>query len=179
MAKMQTPWGVEQHRKEAADGIVFISTASHGGFHLNAERQAALAALFPSFRPYAGAPWYEEDEDWAVVVLAFPRAFSVEEIVSAVEHVPSEIRLHQQPSHWNDVALWLESTHPTAVRVRGRAAEWQREHADDWRRGCMSSGGDGWDVQLRRISDGVSRAVHMAAYPDKVIYTTAEVEAMA
>jgi hypothetical protein len=71
-----TPWGVAESATVFAPGIVFYTTASHGGFYLAPERNAALLAKFPGFRRFSGSVgWYEEDCDWSAVALAFPDAF--------------------------------------------------------------------------------------------------------
>jgi hypothetical protein len=48
-----------------------VSTPSHGGWILSPDRQAHLAALDPAFTTWAGAPYYEEDCDWAAPCLVF------------------------------------------------------------------------------------------------------------
>lgn len=75
MRTLSTPWGQPDHVDHVAPGIDFYSTPSHGGYHLDLERQAHVKRTLPTFRPFAGAPWYEEDCDAAVVVLMFPEAF--------------------------------------------------------------------------------------------------------
>ncbi len=53
---VSTPWGPSQCATRYAEGIVCHDTASHGGFHLDGERNAAL---HPALRLPEG--WYEED----------------------------------------------------------------------------------------------------------------------
>lgn len=65
-----TPWGPAQNAREFAPGIVFYSTASHGGFKLSPDRLAAMPALF---REPEG--WYEEDCEAAKVMVSFPEFF--------------------------------------------------------------------------------------------------------
>jgi hypothetical protein len=69
-----TPWGPAQNVDEVAPGIVFVSTASHGGFKLDAEKLAAVppAWLAASFNLQGKAGWFEEDCDWCMVGLTFP-----------------------------------------------------------------------------------------------------------
>jgi hypothetical protein len=78
-----TPWGHPQTTKEIAPGIVHYTTASHGGFYLSPERVAAMPKALREFKPFAGANWYEEDCDWAVVATAFPQFFKPEEVKAA------------------------------------------------------------------------------------------------
>lgn len=69
-AGKRTPWGVADHVKEYAEGIVFYGTPSHGGFKLDRQRNAAV----PDYMRRAGG-WYEEDCDWAIVATVHPIAF--------------------------------------------------------------------------------------------------------
>ena len=39
---MHTPWGSSQHQRVLAEGITSVSTASHGGVHLDRKRNAAM-----------------------------------------------------------------------------------------------------------------------------------------
>lgn len=71
---VMTPWGAAQTSRTYAEGIVFHATASHGGFHLDAERNARIPE---EWRRVDG--WYEEDGDWAAVALAFPDLFTQDE----------------------------------------------------------------------------------------------------
>ena len=66
-----TPWGAAQGATVYAEGIVEYSTASHGGFHLSPERNAAV---HPTLRSEGG--WYEEDCGWAAVAITFPDLFT-------------------------------------------------------------------------------------------------------
>lgn len=66
-----TPWGGAQGATAYAEGIVEYSTASHGGFHLSPERNAAV---HPTLRSEGG--WYEEDSGWAAVAITFPALFT-------------------------------------------------------------------------------------------------------
>lgn len=74
-----SPWGPIQYAHNLAEGIVFVSTASHGGFWLSQERRDAVPALW---RRYAaswshgwGDQWYEEDCAACAVILSFPEVF--------------------------------------------------------------------------------------------------------
>lgn len=74
-----TPWGVADSSRCIARGIMEYGTPSHGGFHLSKSRQAQMPA---ALRLDHG--WYEEDCDYARVVLGFPQFFSGEEIAGAM-----------------------------------------------------------------------------------------------
>lgn len=67
---MFTPWGAAQQQRQIAPGIVEVSTASHGGIHLNADLNARV---HQAWRDAAG--WYEEDCEWAIVAVTFPQHF--------------------------------------------------------------------------------------------------------
>lgn len=66
-----SPWGLIYHEEEIRPGIRSVETGGHGGFILSEARQRQMP-------PHLGLPepYYEEDCDWALVVLAFPDEFS-------------------------------------------------------------------------------------------------------
>lgn len=84
---MHTPWGPAQTAHRYGPGVVFYSTAGHGGFLLDTERLAAiprqLRALTNGEQGNAG--WFEEDEDWSLVALAHPDLFDAPDIQRAAD----------------------------------------------------------------------------------------------
>lgn len=70
-----TPWGYADHIKKIAEGITEYGTPSHGGIGLSATRILEMRDCYRNFAPWAGKGWYEEDCDWAIAVLAFPKEF--------------------------------------------------------------------------------------------------------
>ncbi len=76
--RVSTPWGISQGATVYAEGVVYHSTASHGGFKLDRARNAAL---HPALRIKGG--WYEEDGDWARVAVGYPDLFTDREQASA------------------------------------------------------------------------------------------------
>jgi hypothetical protein len=70
-----TPWGKRDHSQKVARGIMWYSTPSHGGYHLSQKRLEEMPEPYKSFKTFAGKGWYEEDCDWALVVLSFPEEF--------------------------------------------------------------------------------------------------------
>lgn len=90
---MQTPWGKSEHQKDFADGITFHTTACHGGFKLDRNRNAQVPVVF---RNPGG--WYEEDCEANKVVICFPQHFKPEEVESAHKSVknwfPDEYEKH-------------------------------------------------------------------------------------
>lgn len=79
---LDTPWGRADHSEIRAEGIAFHATPSHGGFHLDPERNARV---HESWRNEHG--WYEEDGEWAKVAFTFPEFFAEEEYKSADLHL--------------------------------------------------------------------------------------------
>lgn len=61
-----TPWGKSQSKTKYAPGINFYSTASHGGIKLSAGKNAEI----PEYMRNVNG-WYEEDCEWAKVVVFF------------------------------------------------------------------------------------------------------------
>lgn len=80
-----TPWGPADHVTTIADGIHFISTPGHGGFHLDAKRNATIpeADKAQTWNQQGRRGWYEEDCDQALVVIHHPNAFSLEDLQRA------------------------------------------------------------------------------------------------
>lgn len=72
--RSSTPWGPAQTSELYSKGVVFHSTAGHGGFHIDAGRNEAM---HPALRNEDG--WYEEDCEWAKVATAFPELFTAHE----------------------------------------------------------------------------------------------------
>lgn len=74
---MQTPWGTADSVEHIADGIIFVTTPSHGGFRLDQSRNAQVPYVWrqASFNGQALRGWYEEDCDWSLVALTFPQHF--------------------------------------------------------------------------------------------------------
>lgn len=75
---MHTPWGAAQTQRQIARGIIEVSTAGHGGIHLS---RTLNAKVHPAWRDRKG--WYEEDNEWAFVVLTFPDCFPSERVEDA------------------------------------------------------------------------------------------------
>lgn len=66
---MNTPWGMSDNQETLAEGIISVSTPSHGGIQLSAERQAQLPAGIDNF--LHDLKWWEEDCDWCVPYIIF------------------------------------------------------------------------------------------------------------
>ena len=71
LIESMTPWGRPMGTQIFAEGIVFYLTEDRDGFKLSSERNAEVHALW---RTETG--WYEEGEEWAVVVFTYPERFT-------------------------------------------------------------------------------------------------------
>jgi hypothetical protein len=82
---LKTPWGHIQQQIDITPGITKITTASHGGFYLSPELNAQIPYTLKqiTFGGLGETGWYEQDEDWTIVVRQFPQFFSVDEKVAA------------------------------------------------------------------------------------------------
>lgn len=69
-APAMTLWGAPDTTNERLPGLWHVTTPSHGGFVLSDERQAAMPDCLRRDDPF-----YEEDVDWSLVVLAFADEF--------------------------------------------------------------------------------------------------------
>lgn len=72
-----TPWGPAQHVEDVGRGVVFASTAGHGGYFVPAGLLARIPKAEREYaRSWSGSErWYEEDCCALSVVLAFPELF--------------------------------------------------------------------------------------------------------
>lgn len=61
-----TPWGAAQESNKIATGIMFYSTARHGGVHLSPKRNAQVPEYMRSVDG-----WYEEDCQWSLAAIVF------------------------------------------------------------------------------------------------------------
>jgi len=81
-----SPWGTIDQCRVVAEGIVFVSTPSHGGFWLSPERLTEILEISHELRKrfgeYPGC-WYEEDCESSKVVFAFPDLFPPEHVAVA------------------------------------------------------------------------------------------------
>lgn len=171
-----TPWGAIQSRDTLLPGVVFVSTAGHGGVHLSPERAAALRRAFPGFQPFAGWPWFEEDEDVTAVFLAFSTEFPDDRVWRAVRSVRARAQ-REGTSRWTIVHRWLEET-ADGQAAAARADAWQAANADRWETGGMGTCGGLWLVFFYQLVGDGRRKVSMP-YPDQKFYTTAELDALA
>lgn len=117
--RLSTPWGMSQGATVYAEGVVFHSTASHGGFKLDRARNAAL---HPALRIKGG--WYEEDGDWARVAVGYPDLFTDRERASADKTLRD-----WEPDAWETVHDRVLTAEDSFARDRER---FQRDHAGDW-----------------------------------------------
>jgi len=115
----ETPWGRAQHTRVYADGVIAYSTAGHGGFHLDPERNACVHA---AWRNADG--WYEEDCDWAKVAVTFPELFTSYERATA-----DDTPRHCEPNAYELIrGVVLASGQSRDNDER----QFRRDHAGDW-----------------------------------------------
>ena len=67
----ETPWGPAQTVVEIAPGITAVTTAGHGGIHLDAEHAAKVKSAIVESSFLRQAQWFEEDCDWCIPYVLF------------------------------------------------------------------------------------------------------------
>ncbi len=86
LVSSETPWGIAQSAADVGPGITRYSTASHGGYFLNAVANAKVSPILK--RATLGAQgmkgWYEEDCDWAIVAFTFKEHFDAKQYKAAL-----------------------------------------------------------------------------------------------
>lgn len=80
-----SPWGIVQDEEVIADGIIYVSTASHGGIWVSRE---LLPRIQKEMRDYAAywsgsSQWFEEDCAAQCVVVSFPEYFPADQVEAA------------------------------------------------------------------------------------------------
>jgi hypothetical protein len=162
-----TPWGQSQEQQQLAPGLVRYDTASHGGYHVTEPALGEMPAALRAIKPFAGAGWYEEDCDWAIVALAFPQYFGSFAVHAAVQTVRG----------WNPAATaWLDS--PEGEKVRKIAAFFAQVNGSKFRRGCEGTSGKGWWINGTSIDGKRSVKATFPSVPNlPAAFTVADVEA--
>jgi hypothetical protein len=118
-ASAATPWGGAQISWLYAEGIVRHSTAGHGGFHVDPQRNAEIHS---AWRNADG--WYEEDCEWSKVAVAFPKLFTDYERQCAQETLRNS-----EPDAYEQIYRVVLVSGQSHVKDERR---FKREHAADW-----------------------------------------------
>ncbi|UXS43050.1 hypothetical protein FY150_24960 (plasmid) [Agrobacterium tumefaciens] len=118
-SRAHTPWGTSQGATVYADGVTCHSTASHGGFHLSAERNRKVHSMLR-----ANGGYYEEDCHWAAVAQAFPELFTDFEKVCAEKTIRD-----WYPDAWE--AIHGRVLEPGQSFTKDER-EFYKRHAHDW-----------------------------------------------
>ncbi len=116
---MRTPWGPSQTQKTLGNGVVQVTTAGHGGIHLDVARNRQV---HPAWRQADG--WYEEDCDWAIVAVTFPNLFTEQNVLHA----------HTSAKNWHPDAYEkaLNTRLLPAESYERRERLFYQAHADRW-----------------------------------------------
>lgn len=119
-----TPWGDPHSIRVVAEGVVRYTTGGHGGYYLSAERVASMPdGLRPKELDADRGAWFEEDEEWALVALAFPMYFEEDAIQSARRTV-----LNWMPEIWE---AWTGETVTPAMSYRRARDVFLEQHKED------------------------------------------------
>ena len=95
MRKIHTPWGVADNIERKGKGIFFADTPGHGGYFVPNDMLYRIPKAHQDrARYWSGSPnWYEEDCEWASVVVAFPELFTGAQRQAAQESI--SLRQHR------------------------------------------------------------------------------------
>lgn len=117
--RAETPWGAAQLSRIYGEGVIAHSSAGHGGFHLDAQRNALVDARWRN-----ADGWYEEDSEWAKVAATFPELFT------SSEHASAEDTLrHSAPDAYEAIRGVILERGQSRVKDE---RSFKREHASDW-----------------------------------------------
>jgi hypothetical protein len=127
-------------------GLTQITTASHGGYHVEEPALSQMPAALRCIEPWAGPGWYEEDEDWCLVALSLPDLFCEQSIFYAV-------RTAIGASYKDRAKAWLRT--PAGKKPWARYCKYGEAYADFYERGSMGTcyPKPGWLVSWYRMGD--------------------------
>jgi hypothetical protein len=135
-----SPWGAIDGVEGLADGVVFVSTPSHGGAWLS---DAAQTRMPTAIQPMHGRRWFEEDcEIWAPLIV-----FRVHDRDNTRSNAIG-LLAHWKPD-WLD-ALAAQEGVPNARQVHrirdlhGEIVGSGTPDFENWRRGSHSVAIEGW-----------------------------------
>jgi len=75
-------WGPVQQSETIAEGIIWVSTAGHGGYVLSPERLAEMPAHYRACS-FSKDHNFEEDCSWCAVALTWPQYFDAKTLEAA------------------------------------------------------------------------------------------------
>ena len=80
-----SPWGIVQDEEIIAEGIVYVSTASHGGIWVSRELIGRVQRTMRDYAAYwsGSENWFEEDCAAQCVVVSFPEHFGADQVERA------------------------------------------------------------------------------------------------
>ncbi len=73
-----TPWGTSQTTRYLGQGLIVVTTASHGGIRVDPRLNQHINYAWRD-----RTCWYEEDDQWVAVALTFPNRFPPELVIEA------------------------------------------------------------------------------------------------
>lgn len=164
-----SPWGGIQHRKQIAPGVWNVETAGHGGIYVAPSVLATIPDCLKE-NTFAGPGWFEEDCDWALVVVALPHLFTPYERFSAVRSV----------MEWNK-EKWSQYGNTEAGKaLLAEVMKYEADNAERFTMGSMSTGGKGWSVCATSLDCKTRIRFECADYPTLPgPFTIAEAQAVA
>lgn len=176
---IQTPWGPAQSRRSITPDLTLVTTASHGGLHVSSRAWARIRAALPTFVPFAGEQWLEEDCDFHVAVALWPAAFD-----SATRNATWRFACSGSPTGTDTAAVlanWMATT-PAGREFFLACEAWAKGQVDRWEQGggCSSPRNRGWWVsQWRNVATAETREVETPRIPASQFATTTELDALA
>ena len=89
----ESPWGTPTDFQRVTDGILWINSASHGGYVVSREMYDKMPDHLKACS-FTNDQYFEEDLSWCAVVLAFPQHFGTGLCAAARETYERFYRRH-------------------------------------------------------------------------------------
>ena len=109
---MKTPWGNADTIENLGDGIVIVTTSSHGGVYIPGELLMNIPTPFYEGEGYAsqrGQGWFEEDCDMSIAIVFFPEHFRRANLFSDFD--ASYVRAVEIMNRWHSEAVMKSLQH--------------------------------------------------------------------
>ena len=113
-----TPWGPSQTVDEVGCGIVWVTTAGHGGIFVPAMLLHGLPDCLRNFKTWTGSPnWFEEDCDAIVPMLMFPELFEAKQVQYALEAVKNQKYYAEHGLNFDDYILTDQGVRANQIAI--------------------------------------------------------------
>lgn len=117
---MRTPWGKSDSKINVVRGVSWVGTPSHGGFAVTptAALQYLSTSAVSRATKYGSYYFFEEDCDYAIVMLEMHEVFKGLDVITFPINVPTKETLIESLSRWHADYLLEIGVQPTEAGLK-------------------------------------------------------------